>query len=216
MAYIETHQSLRDHRKILALAAELDMPEPHVAGHCVYLWLWSLDNAQEGVLPVSRRIIEKAAGWIGKPGAFVDAMIDCGMLDVDDEGVLHVHDWMDYAGRLIEKRKSDAERKRRERSSTPRPPDIPRTSHGHPEDRARAGAPSVPYPTEANRTVEHPSSSGESVIHVAAEAERASKSERPLYAVPGGGDVESLTLFAERVAGVAHLRRYNSPAFCAV
>src|SRR5258708_27951970 len=111
MAYIETHQSLRDHRKILALAAELDMPEPHVAGHCVYLWLWSLDNAQEGVLPASTRIIEKAAGWAGAPGAFVAAMVSVGMLDEDENGALSIHDWWDYAGRLIEKRKSDAARK---------------------------------------------------------------------------------------------------------
>jgi hypothetical protein len=97
MAYIEAHQSLRDHRKILALAAELDMPEPHVAGHCLFLWLWSLDNAVEGVLPTSERIIERAAGCVGKPGALVAAMARVGMLDRCDDGALAIHDWWDYA-----------------------------------------------------------------------------------------------------------------------
>lgn len=120
MAYIEAHQSLRDHRKILALAGELDMPEPHVAGHCLYLWLWSLDNAPEGVLPASERIIERAAGWTGAAGALVAAMERAGMLERDEDGSLRIHDWYDYAGKLMERRKANAKRQQdwRERHAT--------------------------------------------------------------------------------------------------
>jgi hypothetical protein len=32
MAYLEIHQSVRDQRKVLALAAELELPEAHVVG----------------------------------------------------------------------------------------------------------------------------------------------------------------------------------------
>jgi hypothetical protein len=108
-AYIEAHQSLRDHRKILALAAELDMAEldmaePHVAGHCMFLWMWALDNAEEGVLPASARIIERVVGWVGASGALVAAMVSAGLPERDDTGALHIHDWWSYAGRLIEKR----------------------------------------------------------------------------------------------------------------
>lgn len=136
MAFIETHQSLRDHRKILAMAAELDMPEAHVAGHCIYLWLWSLDNAPEGMLPASERIIERAAGWQGQSGALLTAMVNAGMVDRADDGRLCIHDWWDYAGRLIDKRKSDAERKRVARNSNGHPADVQRTSDGHPTDGA--------------------------------------------------------------------------------
>lgn len=148
MAYIEAHQSLRDHRKILALAAELDMAEPHVAGHCVYLWLWSLDNAPDGMLPESHRIIERAAAWIGVPGTLVAAMIAVGMLDQGDDGHLYIHDWFDYAGRLIEKRKSDAERKRQERANKGLATPVRRTSKGRPRD----GAGTVPNRTVTNHT----------------------------------------------------------------
>lgn len=151
MAWIEVHQSLRDHRKILSLADALDMPEAHVAGHMVYLWLWSLDNAPDGTLPESTRIVERAAGWQGQSGALIAAMAQVGMLDRDEEsGQLCIHDWQEYAGRLIEKRKSDAERKRFARSVAGRPTDVPRTTDGQPTDVAGT----VPNRTVPNRTDE--------------------------------------------------------------
>jgi hypothetical protein len=81
MAYIEAHQSLRDHRKILALAEQLHVLEAHAAELCLYLWLWSVDNAQEGVLPASERIVERAAGWTGDAGVLVPAMVAVGLLE---------------------------------------------------------------------------------------------------------------------------------------
>lgn len=163
MAFIETHQSLRDHRKILALASELEMPEPHVAGHCVYLWLWSLDNAPDGILPKSERIIERAAGWLGAAGAFVAGMVSVGMLDRTGDGTLLIHDWYDYAGRLIEKRRENAERMRAARAKpTPTPSDA-RAEHVQRTLRARAGA-TLPYTTVQN--TEHDSGTQrESPLH---------------------------------------------------
>lgn len=113
MAFIQVHQSLRDHHKILELAALLDMPEAHVAGHCVFLWLWSLDNAPDGLLPKAERAIESRAGWMGEPGAFIAAMVTVGMLDRDEDGRLHIHDWDAYTGKLMESRKANAERQQR-------------------------------------------------------------------------------------------------------
>jgi hypothetical protein len=137
MAYLEVHQSLRDHRKILALAAELEMAESHVGGHCLWLWLWSLDNAPDGRLPGSVRIIERAADWHGASGALVAAMVKVGMLDEGEDGSLYIHDWYDYAGRLIEKRRANADRMRAARaqqSQDARVPHVQRTFD------ARAGA----------------------------------------------------------------------------
>jgi hypothetical protein len=114
MAWIEVHQALRDHRKILDLSEALDLPEPYIVGNLIYLWLWAVDNAPDGVLPKSRRIIEKAAAWQGQQGRFVDALITCELLD-DDQGVLSIHDWDDYVGKLIDQRQSNAARQRAHR-----------------------------------------------------------------------------------------------------
>ena len=151
MAYIEAHQSLRDHRKILTLAAALDMPEPHVAGHCLYLWLWSLDNAPEGILP-SRRIVARAAGWTGDPNVFVDAMLDANLLDVNEEGQLLIHDWMDYAGLLIERRERNklAMRAARARDKAARVQHVETTSTPHVKtvkESVDLPYPTVPYTT---------------------------------------------------------------------
>ncbi|WAH38586.1 hypothetical protein [Alicyclobacillus dauci] len=116
MAFIQTHQSLRDHRKILELAARLDMSEAHVSGHCIFLWLWAIDNAPDGILPASNRIIERAAGWEGESGVLVDALVSVGLLEVGDDQQLHIHDWDDYTGRLIEQRNKNAERMREARA----------------------------------------------------------------------------------------------------
>lgn len=153
MAYVEVHQAVRDHRKVLDLAVRLDMPEPHVVGHLVYLWLWSIDNSSDGLLPSSVRLIERACGWVGQTGRFVQALVESGLLDQGEDGALWIHDWWDYMGRLVERRRSDAERKRLARTSNAapvsRPPDIHRTSTGHPQDVQRT----VPYPTGENPSV---------------------------------------------------------------
>lgn len=136
MAWIEVHQALRDHRKVWALAAELDMPEAHVSGHVIYLWLWGLDSAQDGVLPKSIPVIERAAGWTGERGKFVRSLIASGFVDEAEDGTLSLHDWDIYTGRLIGKRMADAQRKRDQRASAGHPTDIPGTSDGHPRDGA--------------------------------------------------------------------------------
>lgn len=116
MAYIEVHQALRDHRKTIELAATLDMPEPHVVGHLVYLWQWALDNAPDGVLTVSHAVVERVAGWTGARGALVAALISSGFCD-DNNGSLSIHDWDTYGGKLTRKREADAARNRANRAA---------------------------------------------------------------------------------------------------
>jgi hypothetical protein len=116
--WIELHQSLRTHPKTLKLARLLSI-EPYAAGGLVsFLWLWMLDYAKDGDLtPYEIEDIATASGWPGDAQTLVDALVGCGMkgkpgfLVVVDGGHL-VHDWHDYAGKLVEKRKADVERKR--------------------------------------------------------------------------------------------------------
>ena len=152
MAWIELHQSIRDHRKIVDLAARLNIPEQYAAGLCIYMWTWALDNAPEGVLEMSARLVTKASGWTGDEDDFLSAMLLSKWLEKTPENTLYIHDWEQYAGRLIEKRREDAARKRASRAEkskvTKRPKDIRKTSAGHPDDIPRMSSVTVP-----NRTV---------------------------------------------------------------
>lgn len=156
MAWLESHQALGQHPKLRKLAALLSINRPQAVGHCMYLWWWCLDYAQDGSLARYDAVdIALAAEWAGDPAEFVEALERSGFVDRSDEG-LAVHDWWEYAGRLIERRKVDAERKRTGRpsavraASSGRPSDIQRTSSGHPSDGARtAHVPTQPtQPTQ--------------------------------------------------------------------
>ena len=164
MAWLELHQSLFTHRKTMQAAETLDLPEVYVVAHLMALWTWALDNAPDGVLPVSKRIIGKAAQWIGDPTTFVNALFDAGFLDGNDTGQAIIHDWHSYAGRLIEKREANADRMRRARAANvPATPETTKEARIDDVQRtcdARAGATvhntTVHNRTEQNREEEAP------------------------------------------------------------
>ena len=136
MAWIELHQALPTHRKTLALADALDIEPVQVVGHLVCLWLWALDNAPSGDLsPTSQRTLARAAHWGGDPMMFHAALVAAGFVDSENQ----IHDWDDYAGRLVERRETEKERSRQRRAAlrqvdhtTPngRPPDDQQTAVG--------------------------------------------------------------------------------------
>jgi DnaD/phage-associated family protein len=120
MAWIESHQELARHPKTKRLARALETSVPAAIGHLHLFWWWAMDYAQDGSLArYDTGEIADAAQWEGDPQAFVGAMLEAGFLDQDDAGALAIHDWDDYAGRLIEKRRQNAERVRtyRERNA---------------------------------------------------------------------------------------------------
>lgn len=45
MAWIQIHQQLKDHRKVLAAADELDIEPAHMLGLLISFWLWAIDKA---------------------------------------------------------------------------------------------------------------------------------------------------------------------------
>lgn len=62
MAWIQIHQQLKDHRKVLAAADELDIEPAHMLGLLISFWLWAIDNAPDGSLAgISDRMIARAA-----------------------------------------------------------------------------------------------------------------------------------------------------------
>ena len=118
MAWIQVHQQLKDHRKLLAAADELEIEPAHMLGLLISFWLWALDNAPNGSLEgISDRMIARAAQWNGEPGTFVEAMAHAGLLDVESDGNMQLHDWYEYTGKLIDQREAEKNRSRRRRAA---------------------------------------------------------------------------------------------------
>lgn len=137
MAWIQVHQTLKDHRKVLAAADELDIEPAHMLGLLISFWLWALDNAPTGSLAgISPRMIARAAQYNEDPGKFVDALKDVGLLDTDQEGNLELHDWYEYTGKLIDQREAEKLRSRRRRAAAAeaQPPTDRRATAGQSAD----------------------------------------------------------------------------------
>lgn len=126
MAWIESHQELAHHPKVARLSYMLDVHPARAVGHLHMFWWWCLSYADDGdVTDFSPFELAHGAQWDGEPDVFVKALRECGWLD-DVDGRTEVHDWWDYAGKLVERRRADAERKRQARSekSKTRPTDV--------------------------------------------------------------------------------------------
>lgn len=156
MAWVESHQTLRDHPKTRRLARLLGCTVPAAVGHLHYLWWWCLDYAQDGDLSRwTNGDVAEACLWPGDPEEFVLALRDAGFVDWDGDD-RRVHEWDDYAGRLIEKRAANAERMRQARAANVRRTSTARSSTVD----ARAGA-TVPNQTKPMGTPLPPSAGAE-------------------------------------------------------
>lgn len=143
MSWIESHQSLARHPKVFRLARLLKISKAQALGHLHLLWWWTLDYSPTGELSAYTSYdLGLAADWTGDAVAFMEALVSTGWLDKDGDKV-YVHDWYDYAGRLVQERERDRERKRKARAVRPE-------SGGSPPDGGRTA--DVPYPTIPNIT----------------------------------------------------------------
>ena len=114
MAWLQVHQTLKDHRKLFDAADQLEVEPPHMMGLLVSFWLWALDNAPTGSLvDITPRMISRAAQWDGDPEKLAKTLIRAGWIDEKEDGTLEIHDWYEYAGKLIDRqtaaRKPEAE-----------------------------------------------------------------------------------------------------------
>ncbi len=154
MAWIESHQEIGRHPKTKKLARRLGASIPATVGHLHLLWHWAMDFAEDGNLgDFESWELADAAMWEGDPDEFVDGLVTVGFIDQTEAGG-ELHDWHDYAGKLIQRRKEDAERKRLARQKadkTGTSPDDPGASAGRPQDVRTPSDVTVP-----NRTVPNP------------------------------------------------------------
>ena len=116
MAWIESHDNLAGHPKTRKAARSLGVSIPTMMGHLHLLWHWCLSYAEDGDLSgYDAADIAEAVMWDGDPDQFIEALLNCGpagkagFLERDEQGRLRVHDWYDYAGKLIEKREEARE-----------------------------------------------------------------------------------------------------------
>jgi hypothetical protein len=113
MAWLESHQTLADHPKRKRLSRLLGATKAATIGHLHLMWWWAMDYAQDGDLTrYTDDDLADAGGWDGDPGLFVQSLIESGFITVERT----VHDWDDYAGRLIGQRSANAARMREARA----------------------------------------------------------------------------------------------------
>lgn len=124
MAWIESHQELREHPKVKRAARMLGTSKPQLVGHLHFLWWWALEYAEDGNLAgYTPADIADAAGWEGNPDELIHALVGCGVngkagfIEVKASGDMVLHDWNDCAGRLVEQRKAAVQRTRRWREA---------------------------------------------------------------------------------------------------
>lgn len=102
MSWIESHQSLLNHRKTNRAVILLKCNRYEFIGHMQALWWWALDNAPTGdLVDLLPEEIAEAGGWPAKKGQqVVDVLCQVGFLD-SNAGRYQLHDWMQYAGRYL-------------------------------------------------------------------------------------------------------------------
>ncbi len=129
---------------------------PATVGHLQFLWWWALDYAHDGSLAgYDDADVADAALWEGDASLFVAGLVAAGFVDEDGQG-RRIHDWEEYAGRLVAQRLSNKERKRTSRAGHAA---VTGPSQGrHTPVTAVSAAvtalqnPTQPDPTEPNRT----------------------------------------------------------------
>lgn len=142
MAWLQVHQTLKDHRKLFDAADELEIQPVHMMGLLISFWMWALDNTPTGDLDgITPRMIARAAQWDGPAEKLSTALIRAGWLDENGDGKLTIHDWYEYTGKLIDQRQAEKERSQRRRAAAAASAngntDDRQTTDGQPQDGRR-------------------------------------------------------------------------------
>lgn len=108
MAWIESHQGLREHPKTLMLMQKMGWNSDVTIGKLHRFWWWCVDYAEDGDLrKFNDGIIATAVGLDSSCGkTFVESMVDCGFEVgsgfIDREPYFRVHDWWNYIGKFLQ------------------------------------------------------------------------------------------------------------------
>lgn len=141
MAWIESHQTLREHPKLHNLSRILNAEPVAMIGHLHCLWWWCIDYAMDGdITKYTSKQIAKAADWPGDSDTFLEALVEVGFVD-RRAGVTKIHDWLIFCGDMVLKRLERINDKRIRTNNI-----VPRTAAERPPNGV------LPYPTVPNPT----------------------------------------------------------------
>lgn len=161
MAWIESHQEVGRHPKTKKLARLLGISLPTAVGYLHYLWWWALDFAQDGTLDrYETDDIADAMQWDGDADELVTALVKSGYIDNTEDGLV-LHDWGEYAGKLLERRAKDRARKRAAAEAAGVPQELHRKDEEN--DEAEDGTPSASFVTN-QPTVPNPTNSTKQTV----------------------------------------------------
>ena len=154
MAWIELHDTLPDHPKVIDLSDLLKLDKDAVVGKLVRLWVWALNSREDGFIrDKDITTVADIMRFKGKPQRLMEALVEVKFLDRADGGY-SIHDWDDHVSMLMAKREAKREqarlRKQRQR-------DKERDGHADvTRDMSVTSHPShavtVPYRTIPNKT----------------------------------------------------------------
>lgn len=113
MSWIKIYDTLPDHPKVIQTANVLKMDKDLFVGKLIRLWAWAVRNREDGTFQADdAETIAEVMRYKDEPNTLVNAMRTAGLFDATEAGLV-IHDWMDYAGRLIEQREKHRERERK-------------------------------------------------------------------------------------------------------
>ena len=125
MAWIEVHDTLPDHPKVLRAAKALKLDSDALVGKLVRLWVWALGNREDGMLnDLDADRLDVIMQYKGKSSALLEALVANRLLDALPNEHYMIHDWDEHVMMLRdkreEKRKQNAERVKRYRNAKKR------------------------------------------------------------------------------------------------
>ena len=104
MAWIESHQDLKDHPKTCDLMAAMGWDLDTTIGKLHRFWWWCVDYAEDGDLRKhnDNRIAQAMGVATPDAGKLVKCMVSAGWLD--REPFFRVHDWWDHIGLFLQRK----------------------------------------------------------------------------------------------------------------
>lgn len=120
MAWLESHQALDRHPKIVMLKARMRWSQNETIGFVHRLWWLVLEYAPTSgdlrALPpmVVGELLGMKESDVAKA---IEHMVDVGLIDKGDEGSLFIHDWHEFGGKYQAKKDLARQRVRKHRDS---------------------------------------------------------------------------------------------------
>ncbi len=116
--WLKLHDTLPDHKKLIAAAKVLKIDRDLLMGKLVRLWLWAATNREDGFIAADDvEVAAEKMRWQGDAQELFDALCvvppgyATGLLERVEGGYI-VHDWADHVGALMDMREAQREQAR--------------------------------------------------------------------------------------------------------